>query len=127
MMTKHEIPKRRILIIDDEVGMTALGRRILEVTGEFSVREENDVTQALATSRAFLPHLILLDLHLPGKSGREIAGQLAADSALSAIPVVFLTGDLDAAGSCDGHPVLLKPVRALDLVGTCRAWALDVG
>ena len=37
------------------------------------------------------PDLILLDLNLPGKDGREVLSEIKADPALLRIPVVILT------------------------------------
>lgn len=46
-------------------------------------------------SRAPRPDLILLDLGLPRKDGREILAEIKADDALSTIPVVVLTASTD--------------------------------
>jgi len=43
-------------------------------------------------SRAPRPDLILLDLGLPGKDGREILSEMKSDESLKRIPVVILTG-----------------------------------
>lgn len=43
-------------------------------------------------SRAPRPDLILLDLELPGKDGREILTEVKADDELKKIPIVVLTG-----------------------------------
>ncbi len=37
------------------------------------------------------PHLVLLDLNLPGKSGREVLAEIKADADLCRIPVVILS------------------------------------
>jgi chemotaxis family two-component system response regulator Rcp1 len=37
------------------------------------------------------PHLILLDLNLPGKDGREVLAEIKADAKLKRIPIVVLT------------------------------------
>lgn len=44
-------------------------------------------------SRAPRPDLVLLDLILPGKSGREILQEIRGDQELEEIPVVIMTGN----------------------------------
>ena len=81
------------------------------------------------------PHLILLDLNLPGGDGRVLLKQIKNDSALRGIPVVMLTTS-DAASdvrSCyDLHanaylvkPVGLTPLREL-LAGVRSFWERSV-
>ncbi|WAL60850.1 response regulator [Thermocoleostomius sinensis] len=41
------------------------------------------------------PHLILLDLNLPGKDGREVLAEIKADAKLRRIPIVVLTACTD--------------------------------
>ena len=50
----------------------------------------------LAAVRARLPHLILLDMHLPDISGLELLRHLKADPATSAIPVIVVSADATA-------------------------------
>jgi len=45
-------------------------------------------------ARAPQPDLILLDIELPKKDGRQVLAEIRADSALENIPVVVLTGSL---------------------------------
>ncbi len=45
--------------------------------------------------RAARPSLILLDLNLPGTSGREVLAEVKADARLRAIPVIVLTTSCD--------------------------------
>ena len=45
-----------------------------------------------AYAGAARPDLILLDLNLPGKDGREVLAEIKADDALRDIPVVVVTG-----------------------------------
>ncbi len=40
---------------------------------------------------ALIPHLIILDLNMPKKDGREVLAEIKSDAALSTIPVVILT------------------------------------
>jgi CheY-like chemotaxis protein len=48
-----------------------------------------------ALQGAPLPHLILLDLNMPRKDGREALKEIKADPALRAIPIVVLTTSRD--------------------------------
>jgi len=110
------LEKKRILVVDDNVGMTTLCRRFLEQIGRYVVREENSGQQAVATARNFQPHLIYLDRKLPDKDGLQIAIELRADPQMKAIPIVFLTGSVERSGLIEGVPLLSKPIRGEELV-----------
>ena len=47
-------------------------------------------------AREELPSLVLLDLHLPDLPGEEVLRQLKADNRTRLIPVIVISGDLDA-------------------------------
>ncbi len=82
------------------------------------------------TCSAPRPDLILLDLNLPRKSGREVLREVKADDGLSAIPVVVLTtsaADEDIAFSYRTHAntYIIKPVnldRFLEVIGSIGAY-----
>lgn len=65
------------------------------------------------------PDLIVLDLNLPGRSGRDVLEQIRRSRIFDAIPVVVLTGsatkqvELERLGA-DGYVV--KPTRYADLL-----------
>ena len=61
--------KKRILVVDDKASDSQLVKNCLEQTNDYVVREENDPQKALATAEAFQPHLILLDVRMPGMDG----------------------------------------------------------
>jgi two-component system, chemotaxis family, response regulator Rcp1 len=59
-----------------------------------------------AYSKAVRPDLILLDLNLPQKDGREVLAEIKADETLRRIPVIILTSsdaDKDIAHAYDLH------------------------
>jgi two-component system response regulator len=89
----------RILLVEDSI---ADARLIQEVFTEEKIALNIDVVrdgnQALARLRKqgefwdyVCPDLILLDLNLPKKDGREVLAEIKADNTLKAIPVVVLT------------------------------------
>ena len=64
---------------------------------------------------AVRPDLILLDLNLPRKDGREVLGEIKADPSLMRIPVVVLTtskAEMDIVKTYDLHAncYVVKPV-----------------
>ena len=75
-------------------------------------------------ARAPRPDLILLDLELPKKDGREVLSEIRADERLRDIPVVILTGSTDEADMVHTQMLqvesyLVKPVslnKFLDVV-----------
>jgi two-component system, chemotaxis family, response regulator Rcp1 len=89
-----------ILLIEDDLedaGMTIEVLREGEVPCRISlVRDGEEAMEFLLREakfrRAPQPDLILLDLNLPKKSGREVLAEVRADQRLSSVPVVVLTG-----------------------------------
>ena len=114
--------KKRILVVDDEPGMTRMLRRNLESTGKDEVRTENSGDAALPAARDFHPDFILLDVMMPGVDGGEVAARLKEDKTLQNIPVVFLTAIVKleetapTGGNIGGCEYLAKPVKTEDLV-----------
>jgi CheY-like chemotaxis protein len=112
-----------IVLIEDDPGDVMLTRDAL---AEYKVRNEltvlADGTNAIAFLRAEgrhagrpFPDLILLDLNLPGVSGREVFSVMRSDPALSRIPVVVLTSsdvdeDLLRSQALGAAAFLRKPV-----------------
>jgi CheY-like chemotaxis protein len=116
------VQKKKILLIDDEVVLTRMVKLNLEATGRFEVKTENDSKQALSTAHEFQPDLIFLDIVMRDIEGSEVADRLQGDSALSRIPIVFLTATITPAevgssgGVIGGQHFLAKPVTTADLV-----------
>lgn len=114
--------KKRILIVDDEPGITQLLRLNLEKTGNFTVRAENDADKVLSAAIEFKPDLLMLDVMMPGKSGGEVAGQLRNTRAFKSLPIVFLTAavkqnEVDARdGVIGGFPYIAKPLNVKGVI-----------
>ena len=104
----------RVLIVDDNPQNLKLVRVLLASEG-YDVQTATDATEALRAIEAFLPHLILMDLQLPGMDGLELTQRLKADPRWRHIIVVALTayvmsGDQEKAlaAGCDGY--IPKPI-----------------
>ena len=122
------LPKKRILVVDDEASFTRLLKLNLEQTGLYEVQTENQALEALATARAFKPDLILLDVMMPGQDGGAIAARLRESPSLKEAPIIFLTAAVKKEevashkGQIGGLPFLAKPVDLDDLLKHLECW-----
>lgn len=80
----------RVLIVDDEPHNRELVRDLLEVEGH-TVYEARNGTEALRMAATLAPHVILLDVMMPGLDGYEVCRQLKGDANTRAIPVLLVT------------------------------------
>ena len=101
-----------VLIIDDEESQRDLMSRFLQRQG-FTVRTATDGRSGLELAMALRPHIILLDVMMPGMDGWSVLRALKSDAATSAIPVVMVSFVADAGlsitlGAADAVP---KPVN----------------
>jgi CheY-like chemotaxis protein len=107
MKTTMKTDKKRILAVDDQASNTRLLKLYLERTNDYVVREENDAKAALSAAEEFQPHLILLDVMMPGMDGGELAACFRA----------ITKREVEAGGGqVGGHPFLAKPVVLSELV-----------
>jgi two-component system OmpR family response regulator len=126
MKTTMNTEKKRILAVDDEAANTRLLKIYLERTNDYVVREENDAKSALAAAEEFQPHLILLDVMMPGMDGGELAACFQASPKLKAVPIVFLTAAITkkevkaGGGQVGGQSFLAKPVVLTEVVACIR-------
>jgi chemotaxis family two-component system response regulator Rcp1 len=112
----------QILLVEDNPGDARLVAELFkEGHSSHRIRHVSDGVEALAYLRdnaepaARLPDLILLDLNLPRKDGRELLAELKADERLRRIPVVVLTtsqaeDDIARAYGLNANCYITKPM-----------------
>ena len=123
-----------ILLVEDNPGDVGLTRETLKdskLLNHMSVAENG--VEALAFLRregkyvnAPRPDLILLDLNLPKKDGREVLAEIKADERLRRIPVVVLTtssAEKDILETYDLHAncYITKPVDLDQFIAVVKA------
>ena len=115
----------RVLIVEDNVANMKLATFLLQSAGH-TVLTASDAEGGLTLARGEQPHLILMDIHLPGMDGLEATALLKRDVATRAIPVIALTalamkGDEERirAAGCDGY--IAKPMRYQEFLATIAA------
>ncbi len=123
-----------ILLVEDNPGDVRLTREALR-SGKVpsNLRTVGDGLEALAYLRkqgeygnAPQPDLILLDLNLPKKDGREVLAEIKQDPELRRIPVVVMTtsaAEPDVTKSYDlyANSYIIKPPDFARLVAVVRA------
>ena len=116
--------QKTILVVDDQPQVRKLLRQILDRDGYKVLEAEDEATAVEATRRC--PRkvdLALIDIGLPGPSGREVAATLMG---LGITQAVFITGldpsDLMADGRLEaGDPLVRKPFTLATVAGAVKA------
>ena len=113
--------RRTVLVVEDNAADAGLVAEALEAApGLPAVALASSGRAALARLRdpaaGRLPHLILLDLNLPGYSGLETLADLKGDADLRRVPVIVLTtsksqDEIDRCYELGAAAVLNKPLR----------------
>jgi two-component system cell cycle response regulator DivK len=120
---------RWILIADDDDLVRAMWSDALRAAGYRTVEARNG-WEALDLMRSTVPHLVILDLHMPELSGDDVLKHLTERPLLAQIPVLIVSGFLETESPEDFGfnvvGVLAKPVRLTDLLRTVHR-ALDEG
>lgn len=103
----------KILLVDDTPANLDVLRDTLQ---GYQLAVAQDGTRALKVAGHFLPHLILLDVMMPGMDGYEVARQLKADAKTRAIPIIFITAKNDPADILRGFEAgcvdyIIKPFQ----------------
>ena len=89
-MKKNPKSTRRILIVDDHPMMREGLAQLIEHEPDLStIGQANDAAQALQAIAAAMPHLVILDISLPDKSGLELIKDIQALH--PALPVLVLS------------------------------------
>lgn len=120
------MPKKKILIIDDDREFGEELRELLELEG-YTARAFFDGTAALGMISRIKPDVILLDLKLTGKSGFQIAYELKSFSKTADIPIIAMTGfytkkeHAELMNICGIRTYLLKPFDSQEVVGKIEA------
>lgn len=79
-----------ILIVDDEPRFAYMLADMLNDAG-YDARTLDNGRDALEAAHRHPPDLVLLDVHMPGIDGFEVASRLKADPATAAIPIIMLS------------------------------------
>lgn len=105
---------KRILIVDDQAEIRELLEMVFE-GGDLSVIMASNATEALDMAMTFQPHLVLMDVMMPGPmNGIEACRQLKSDPRYGQPRVVMLSAmaqqkDFDRGDAAGADAYITKP------------------
>ena len=110
--------KLKLLLVDDEKDFVDTRADRLQLRG-YQVLTAPDGERALQIIENDPPHLVVLDLLMPGISGLDVLQQVKARA--PQLPVILLTGRGSAAEGAEGlqigaYDYLMKPVNIDELI-----------
>ena len=120
----------RILYVEDNFENKLFVRRVIESMGHEMIEAETGL-DSLTLAAEVRPHLILMDINIPGMDGLETTMKLKQNADLSHIPVIALTANAMKGGrerclaaGCDGY--MQKPVGVSDLRREIQTYAARI-
>jgi two-component system, sensor histidine kinase and response regulator len=116
---------RKILIVDDDRLNIRILSGILKTEG-YTLADANTGERALEAYASFKPHLVLLDVMMPGIDGFETCRRLKKNHGDDCAPVIFITAknesdDVVEGLSAGGADYLPKPFKPKEVIARIRS------
>jgi two-component system, OmpR family, response regulator len=116
----------RVLYVEDDEDIRVVAQVALEMVGGLDVKVCSSGEQALAEAQAYAPHLILLDVMMPGLDGPMTLAGLRQIPALADTPVLFMTAKVQPSEvahykSLGAVDVLSKPFDPMTLADQLKS------
>ncbi len=109
----------RVLVVEDDPSVRGLLHTLLSAEG-YDVSTASDGLAGLVKATASHPALVLLDLMMPDLGGVRVLEELRGDPDLAGIPVIVVTGKLEAVpplrGLLGDDNVFVKPFAVAELL-----------
>jgi CheY-like chemotaxis protein len=120
--------QRTLLLVDDAPENIDLLKGILRDNYKFKAATSGK--KALQVVAKSPPDLIVLDVMMPEMDGYAVCQQLKANSTTAAIPILFVTGQVDPAEVAKGlalgaRAYIIKPIDPAQLLTTIAAHLSD--
>ena len=113
---------KKVLVVEDNELNLKLFCDLLRAH-DYVAEPVRDGREAVTRAAEFQPDLIIMDIQLPHVSGLELIGQLKADAALRAIPIMAVTayagkGDEEKIRAAGAEAYVSKPISVLRFIDT---------
>jgi len=110
-----------IAVVDDDVQILDAVKLVLELVGWSVWTYTNGESFLNDLASGNMPHCLLMDPHLPGMNGVEIAQAIIKNRHVANIPILVLTARpnspvIEQIVNTGAHSLMLKPVDADELI-----------
>jgi CheY-like chemotaxis protein len=111
MSEKLTSPSPLALVVEDNIDQNLVFSTALKKAG-FTTESIYNGTDAQARLKEIIPHVVVLDLHMPDIDGNVILAQIRNDTRLANVNVILATADAAFADALQSQAelVLLKPI-----------------
>lgn len=115
----------RILVVEDDI-MTAKILNLLLTRAGYEVTVVHDASAAFSAAGQIDPHLLILDIVLPGMDGYEFCRLLRQEPHMKSLPILIFSSLTRPADQRQGFVAgaddyLAKPVNSHDLLSRVRS------
>jgi PAS domain S-box-containing protein len=116
LQASDRAPQRTLLYVEDNPANLELVEQLIARRPDLRMLSAADGNLGIEFARAYLPEVILMDIHLPGISGIEAMKILHADPSTAHIPIIALSAnavprDIERALEAGFFNYLTKPIK----------------
>lgn len=81
----------KLLHVEDDADIREIAQMALDLSGDFHVVQCCSGEEALAKVETFTPDVMLLDMMMPGMTGRQTLEEMRENPAFAQVPAIFMT------------------------------------
>lgn len=110
----------KLLHVEDDADIREIAKLSLELSGEFDVVQCASGPDALAQLDGYTPDVVLLDMMMPGMTGKETLEKMRLIPQMASTPAIFMTAraqvsELEELRSIGAADVISKPFDPMTL------------
>lgn len=116
----------KLLHVEDDADIREIAKMALELSGDFEVVQCECGEDALRCVADYAPDVLLLDMMMPGMTGRQTLEKIRENPAFQSTPAIFMTAraqpnELDELRSIGATEVISKPFDPMSLPDQIKA------
>ena len=116
----------KLLHVEDDADIREIAKMSLELSGDFVVEQCDCGEQALEKTLDYIPDDFLLDMMMPGMTGRQTLEKLRENPDFANVPAIFMTAraqpnELEELRGIGATEVISKPFDPMSLADQIKA------